>query len=94
MAKVAYWLRHISDGTYAGEGREEGENVTLVTIQARQPTGIVAIDAETNPRPPNPAAPTDQRKTQAKAKWAAAPLAVKNDAMIAIALMLGIEDPV
>ena len=94
MARVIYWLRRINDGTYAGEGREEGENVTLATIQDRQPAGIAAIDAETNPRPPNSAPLIDKRITQAKAKWAAAPAAAKNDAMVAIALMLGIEDPV
>ena len=94
MTTIHYYVRRNSNNTYAGEGTESRDGLTLAMIQSRMPAGFTALDADTGARPPDPPIVPDPRITQAKAKWAAAPAAVKNDAMIALALMLGIEDPV
>ncbi len=93
MADLNIWIRNAA-GKYAGELDAFGTSETIADVQARLAAGLTALDKATNTRPPNATPAADPRITQAKAKWAAAPAAVKNDAMVALALMLGIEDPV
>ncbi len=93
MADLRLWIRNEA-GKYAGELEAFGTSETIADVQARLEAGLTALDKKTNARPPNATPAADPRSNQAKAKWAAAPPTVKNDAMVALALALGIEDPV
>ena len=92
MADLHIWIRNAA-GNYAGELDAYGATETIADVQARLAAGLTALDKATNARPPDAAAIIAANTTQAKAKWAAAPAASKTDALRAIALMLGIENP-
>jgi len=92
VADLYLWIRNAA-GKYAGELDAFGTTETIADVQARLAAGLTALDKATNARPPDAAA-TNPRLVQAKAKWAAAPAATKTEALGAMALMLGIEDPV
>lgn len=84
MARVTFHLRRDADGMLVGEGIEEGANVTLATIQARQPAGVSVLDARTAPRPPEPPDPLRPKRERLAALrvkgWAALTLAEKEEA--------------
>ena len=88
------WIRNAA-GKYAGELDAYGTSETIANVQARLAPGLTALDKATNARPPDAATPavTDPRITQSKMTWAAAPAAMKTDALQALAIMLGIQDP-
>ena len=93
MTDLHLWIRNAA-GKYAGELDTYGTSESIADVQARLAAGLTALDKATNARPPDATPAADPRITQARAKWAAAPAATKTDVMRAIALMLGIEDPV
>jgi len=64
MTRIAYYVRRDNDGTFAGEGVEDGNNVTLASIQSRLPAGLTALDSSKAARPPEAPAMPDPLKTK------------------------------
>jgi len=96
MADLHIWIRNAA-GKYAGELDAYNTSETIADVQARLAAGLTALDKATNARPPDATSGTpaaDPRITQAKMTWAAAPEATKTPALVSIAVMLGIVDPV
>lgn len=93
MADLHIWIRKDSTGFYVGELDAFGVSETIVDVQARLPVGQTALDKATSARPSDAPVIADPRMPAARTKWAAASVTQKTDAMQAIAIALGLQDP-